>query len=175
MESVSISRGTLFLPHIASTGEKVAVAASAVATFASYNEGLTKDFFGAPKAIDAQTQINHAVACAQAMQDGLVELNRNWKEKDYPEFMMRVGIHHGAGIVGNFGGPQRSDYTVIGPTVNMAARVESTAEPGAIFVTMAVREFLQGKSWEFAGEFELKGVSGKVKLYRVLNEEKKVA
>ena len=80
---------------------------------------------------------------------------------------MRIGIHHGSGC-GNFGSTQRSDYTAIGPCVNMAARIESASEPGEVFVSEATAKLMgEGETAE-VGAFELKGIEGKATLYRVV-------
>ena len=54
------------------------------------------------------------------------------------DLQMRIGIHHGSAVVGNFGSSQRSDYTAIGPCVNMAARIESASVPGEVFISEAI-------------------------------------
>ena len=70
---------------------------------------------------------------------------------------MRIGIHHGSAVVGNFGSTQRSDYTAIGPCVNMAARIESASEPGEVFISEATAKLMgEGETAE-VGAFELKG------------------
>ncbi|MFW7382132.1 MAG: adenylate/guanylate cyclase domain-containing protein [Oligoflexus sp.] len=66
------------------------------------------------------------------------------------------------------GGPKRADFTVIGPTVNMASRIESIAKPGEIFLSSTVRDLLRDDSWESAGTFELKGFHAPVHLYRLV-------
>ncbi len=123
--------------------------------------------FGAPEPLLTQEQAQKAVECAEKMQAKINEMNIGWLERYGQDLTMRIGIHQGAAIVGNFGGSKRSDYTAIGPTVNVASRVENAAEPGAIFFTGVIRDFLPDNCWTKAGAFELKGIESTCILYRL--------
>jgi signal transduction histidine kinase/class 3 adenylate cyclase/DNA-binding NtrC family response regulator len=125
-------------------------------------------FFGAPQSMDPQEQARRAGRCAEAMMRALDELNKTWQQEFEHGFLMRVGIHHGPAIVGSFGGKRRSDYTAIGNTVNIAARVQANAEPGQILMTSAVRDYLPSSSWRTAGSYQLKGVEGEVLLFALM-------
>ena len=91
--------------------------------------------FGAPKEMSKEDQVRRAVFCAKAMQVRLKRLTHGWQREGAGELDMRIGIHHGPAVVGNFGSAQRSDYTAIGPSVNMTARIEAACDPGHVFVS----------------------------------------
>jgi class 3 adenylate cyclase len=124
--------------------------------------------FGAPKAMEPGQQINQASQCAHAMQKKLKELNHSWI-KEQIDLAMRIGIHHGPVVAGTFGSAERSDYTVIGPTVNIASRIEGQCTPGDVFASKDVCSLLPDNASELIGEFELKGVEGKRDLYRLID------
>jgi adenylate cyclase len=85
--------------------------------------------FGIPRKRDLESEISTdataAVNCALAMAHELNGLNRAWRAAGKPEMGMRVGIHTGDVVAGALGGAGRTNYTVIGDTVNTAARLES--------------------------------------------------
>jgi len=124
--------------------------------------------FGAPQDMSPAEQVRRATDCAKAMQVAMGELTRGWREDGAGHLEMRIGVHHGSAVVGNFGSDQRSDYTAIGPSVNLAARIESASLPGAVFVSDAVAQLLPEAAAEEVGVFELKGIDEKTTLYRVV-------
>ena len=79
--------------------------------------------FGAP-----EYQPDHAARALRAgikMVQQVHENQANWEKKDAPEFRIGIGIHTGRVVVGTIGSPNRLDYTAIGDTVNVSARIES--------------------------------------------------
>jgi len=82
-----------------------------------------------------------------------------------------VGLHTGNAVVGNIGSAQRLQYTAIGDTVNVAARLVSLASPGQIIVSEEIRN-LAGGSFQPLGAVELKGRRQKVNAYSLLWEHK---
>ncbi len=81
-------------------------------------------FWNAPKA--APDHADRALRCAIMMQRRLTELNARWRAAD-PEakqLTVRIGINTGEVVVGNVGGKDRFDYSAIGDSVNLAARLE---------------------------------------------------
>ena len=65
------------------------------------------------------------VRAALRMNQMLVELNKIWSKKKYPEIGIRVGINSTNCLIGNVGSLQRVSYTALGDGVNIAARCES--------------------------------------------------
>jgi len=124
--------------------------------------------FGAPEELPPKEQVARACACGRAMHESAARLATGWEAEGVPPLTMRIGIHHGPVVVGSFGSELRSDYTAIGPVVNLASRIESTCEPGRVFVSGAVADYLPEESVEEAGAFELKGVPGSRSLYRLV-------
>jgi adenylate cyclase len=85
--------------------------------------------FGVPLERETQAQINQdaesAIHCAIEMGQALESLNQRWRMAGKPMIQMRVGIATGTAVTGSLGGKQRMDFTAIGDTVNIAARLES--------------------------------------------------
>ncbi|MEX0716396.1 MAG: adenylate/guanylate cyclase domain-containing protein [Planctomycetaceae bacterium] len=123
--------------------------------------------FGAPREMPVSEQARAAVESARAMHRALAELNARWAEEGIEPLAMRIGIHHGAAVVGQFGSDRRSDYTAIGPVVNLASRIESACEPGATFISGEVADWLGEDEITEAGTFDLKGIAGPVTLWRM--------
>ncbi len=79
-------------------------------------------FFGAP--VEAPDHAARACRTALGMAAALRPLQREWREQGLPVIDIGVGINTGPMVVGNMGSELRFDYTVIGDSVNLAARLE---------------------------------------------------
>src|SRR5208283_3606807 len=122
--------------------------------------------FGAP--VPADDDVERALAAAANMQREVVNLNRSRHQRGLPEFHIGIGIHTGLAVVGNIGSEQRMQYTAVGDTVNVAARVASTAAPGQILVSDDVcAAAAHGSSFKPLGEVKLKGREQKLNIYSV--------
>jgi class 3 adenylate cyclase len=93
-------------------------------------------FFGDP---ETAGEIDDAKAClrmALDMQQRLAALHVKWRNAGMEQpFRVRMGINTGFCNVGNFGSADRMDYTIIGAEANLAARLQSIAEPDSIVMS----------------------------------------
>lgn len=87
---------------------------------------------------DARQAVEAAMELRRWVETG----NRRWRQKWGVEVQLAMGLHTGTVVAGNLGSEKRMEYTVIGDTVNVAARLESMAQPGQILVSAATREKL---------------------------------
>jgi adenylate cyclase len=81
--------------------------------------------FGSPVGRGVGEEARAAVNCALAMETSLATLNERWRQEGIRCLANGVGIASGPAVVGQIGSPKRMDFTVIGDTVNRAARLES--------------------------------------------------
>jgi adenylate cyclase len=115
----------------------------------------------------------NAVDCALDMGNELRRLNENWK--DLGHVQMRVGIFSGPAVAGCIGSAERLEFTVMGDTVNTAARLESfdkdyaTEDLCRILIGHPTFELLNGQfTTELVQSIELKGKTEKTTIYRIL-------
>jgi adenylate cyclase len=94
--------------------------------------------FGAP--LDAPNPARHAVAAAREM----LEVNERVNKQTSWPLRIGIGIHVGKVVAGNIGSPRRKEYTVIGDTVNFAARLEALNKDfnSQFLISAAVHEAL---------------------------------
>ncbi|MDQ5837551.1 MAG: GAF domain-containing protein [Acidobacteriota bacterium] len=89
--------------------------------------------FGAPTATDEDAC--NAVAAAVDMQRQIEDINEELRADGLSEIAIGIGLHTGVATVGYIGSERRSEYTAIGDTVNLAARLEQNARPGQILLS----------------------------------------
>jgi adenylate cyclase len=126
-------------------------------------------FFGDPETKGVAEDARSCLRMAMAMQARLTELEDVWRRRGMEEpFRVRMGINTGYCNVGNFGSEDRMDYTIIGAEANLAARLQSIAEPGSIVLSyetyVLVRDMVDA---EKLAPIEMKGISRTVVPYTV--------
>jgi adenylate cyclase len=132
--------------------------------------------YGAPEELTPNEQVRRAINTARSMQTALIKLNEHWRNKNIFEtdgragVQFRCGIHQGTAVVGMFGSAERADYTAIGPSVNIAARLQSAAIPGTILVSAAVADYLQEEEITKGSPLELKGIDETVLTFVVTSD-----
>jgi adenylate cyclase len=93
-------------------------------------------FFGDPETKGDAEDAKSCLQMAAEMQHRLAELHVKWRNAGVEQpFRARIGINTGFCNVGNFGITDRMDYTIQGAEVNLAARLQSIAEPGHIVIS----------------------------------------
>lgn len=107
-----------------------------------------------------------AVTAAYEMQQAINSLAA--EEPTWPRF--RVGVNTGVALVGNIGSDELRNYTAIGDAVNVAARLETAAEPGEILIGATTQALVAHRiRTEQVGVLEVKGRREPVEAYRVIS------
>src|SRR5215212_10336707 len=90
-------------------------------------------FFGAPVAHedDAERTVRAGLDLQAAAREYAEEVRRNYGV----DFKVRVGINTGLAVLATMGGEIRTEYTAMGDTTNVAARLQSAAEPGTVLIS----------------------------------------
>jgi class 3 adenylate cyclase/tetratricopeptide (TPR) repeat protein len=127
--------------------------------------------FGAP--IAHEDHAHRALRAALEIQRNLGPLRADVARAHGVELRLRVGINTGPVVVGAIGRDLRMDYTAVGDTTNLAARLLNIAAPGQIVVSEHTRVLTEGYFvFEPLGEFAVKGKSAPVRATAVLDERR---
>ena len=127
--------------------------------------------FGAPVAHPDDPL--RAIKAALDMKQRVCRLKEEWcKKMKIPEvesFEIGIGIHTGEVIAGNVGNINRMEYTVVSTAVNLASRLENTAEPGQILISRSTYELTKGLiNAKELPPVNLKNISRPVEVYEVI-------
>jgi adenylate cyclase len=104
--------------------------------------------FGAPTATPEDAC--NAVSAAVRMQRRMEDINAQLRADGLAEIAIGIGLHTGVATVGYIGSERRSEYTAIGDTVNLAARLEQNALPGQILLSDATARAAEGAGCDFS-------------------------
>jgi ABC-type oligopeptide transport system substrate-binding subunit/class 3 adenylate cyclase len=147
-------------------GEAVARIVGEVEGLGGHVKDLAGDgvlaFFGAPttREDDAERAVRCGLRIVAEMEDYAREVRRGWGAEG---FGVRVGAATGSVVVGEVGAGSRVEYAAFGDTVNVAARLQSAAEPGSVLVDDATRHAVEQLfDWGERRELDLKGKSARV-------------
>lgn len=122
-------------------------------------------FWGAP--LEVKGHAYQACRTAIEMTKRLDALHAKWTEEGKPILNFRLGINTGEMIVGNVGGRDRFDYTVIGDNVNLASRLESANKMYHTRILLSEYTYEMVKGLVYTRELDLIVVKGKTKPVRI--------
>ena len=132
-------------------------------------------FYGAP--VPLENHEYHACLTALEMEKKLVIMRQRWKEEgDWPDLVHnirhRVGLNSGEMVTGNMGSAMRMNYTMMGDTVNLAARLEPAAKQYGVYIFVAENTYkvvADQFEWRFLDYLRVKGKKKPVKAYELLS------
>ena len=127
-------------------------------------------FFGAPIAHEDDPQ--RAVLAGLDIVAGLGPYREEVRLRNRIDFDVRVGINTGTVVVGTVGSDLRMEYTAMGDAVNLAARMEQTAQPGTVQIAEETHRLVAPLfEIEDLGSIEVKGKAKPVAAYRALERK----
>ena len=156
--------------------EMTEIALSYGATIDKYIGDAMMVFFGDPESKGEREDARSCVHMALKMRDRISELQDKWQKQGFADpFVIRMGMNTGYCNVGNFGSDQRLTYTIIGSEVNVAQRLEASAQPGGILMSYETYAHAQDLiEVEQLNSISMKGVKREIKVFSVLNKIKRM-
>ncbi len=138
------------------------------------NEGTIDKFmgdcimavFGAP--VEHSDDVYRAVKSGVEIQKRIEEMNKQRVTEGKQDIHVGIGINYGEAVVGNIGSTQRLEYTVIGDSVNTAARLQTVAKGGEIVVSDSVhREVKDHFNFIPMEPVKVKGKARSLKVWKI--------
>ncbi len=129
-------------------------------------------FFGDPESQGRKADALACVRMAIAMRRRVRELCDGWVElTDSTKLRVRMGVNTGYCTVGNFGSEDRLDYTIVGGPVNVASRLESTADADQIHISHETYSLVKDEIYcRPVGDIMVKGIAHELRTYEVVGE-----
>ena len=125
--------------------------------------------FGAP--FPQADHPDRALAAARAMHRRQAQVNERWAAEGLPPFGLGIGLSTGEAAAALLGSEERLEYTLVGDTVNLAARLQQWAEAGEIILSQATYDALkEPPDAEKMEPATVKGRQAPVHAYRVARE-----
>jgi len=123
-------------------------------------------YFGAP--VKQSDHAVRALQCALAMQSALRLLNARRAAEAKPPLRLSIGLHTGSAVVGSIGAANRREFTAIGDTVNVAARIENLTREydcGLLISGATAHHIGEAHELRAVAEVRLRGRSEPVQLF----------
>jgi class 3 adenylate cyclase/tetratricopeptide (TPR) repeat protein len=128
--------------------------------------------FGAPLALEDHAL--RAVHAALAIQDTVTGYGRELDRQLGVDLRLRIGINTGPVVVGRIGDDLRMDYTAVGDTTHLAARLQALAEPGGVVVSEATCRAVEGYvRVEPLGLVPIKGRAQPVRVFSITGRRRR--
>jgi len=143
-------------------------------TIDKYEGDAIISFFGAPVSLEDHAE--RACLAAIKMKQAEEEFNERFiREKLAPSpLLTRIGINSGEMVVGNMGTERKMDYTIMGNSVNLAARLEGVNKQYGTWLLMSGRTYDNGGSKFFTRRLDrvrVVGIHEPVRLYQLIGEK----
>lgn len=129
-------------------------------------------FFGAPHRLEQHARV--ACETCLEMQARLSHLRKDWARNQKPLLKMRIGLNSGLAVVGNMGTKKRMDYTMMGDTVNTAARLEGISKIYGTYTLIGESTYRAAGNGVVCREIDTVTVVGKsdpLRIYELLGLE----
>lgn len=128
-------------------------------------------FFGDPTTEGAKADAIACIEMAIAMRRENKLLRQKWKALGFDGLHVRMGVTTGYCHVGNFGSNSRMSYTIIGRDANLAARLQTAADPDEILISNDTYLLIRDKiSCRERGLMQLKGIAKPMQTWQVIDK-----
>ncbi len=128
-------------------------------------------FFGDPDSLGEKEDAMNCISMAIEMRERIGQFGMKWVDKGLHEpLQVRMGVATGFVTVGNFGSTHRMDYTIIGSHVNIASRLEQTANPNSILISHETYSLIKDAIYcEKRDTIFFKGILYSIATYEVID------
>lgn len=124
--------------------------------------------FGATE--DQPDHCARGLAAAEDMHRFVESQNADWRARFGFDVKLGIGVTTGDALVGNLGSEERMEFTVIGDTINTAARLESMAQAGQTLVSRDVVEAVDGFDVQSLGTHLVRGKRDPIELFELVSQ-----